>query len=761
MTDEAIRAQLAKVLASQGFAGSERLRSFLRFVVEEKLAGRADQIKEYAVGVDVYRKDASYDPRLDATVRVEASKLRARLTAYYDAEGRDDPIRIEIPKGSYVPAIRETVREAPAVAAEARTDAQEVPPPPNGAYFRRRHPAIGIGLAVVAVAAGLLLWTRQPKPVTTRLVQLTSDTGLAGYPTLSADARFVAYASDRAGRGDLDIWIQPVARREPVRLTDDPANEVDPSFSPDGSRIAFQSERDGGGIWVVSSLGGGTARLLVAGGRRPRFSPDGRWIAYYSGPRADQLPMRVCRISADGGTPEQLELGLAWSGLPIWSPDGERLLFLGGTSDQAIGEDWDWWSAPSGGGKAVRCGAADLFRRHGLAGVSQVLRTVDPNAGGLGSAIVPGCWVGNRVVVTGRAGDSANLWDIAVDATGRVTGAPRRLTTGSAREIHSWAVPEPGDSGRRSIAFTSLTLRADLWSLPIDGNRGTASGPAVQLTHDGVENIRPSVSADGRRLVFGSTRSGNLDVWVRDLTTGRDVAVTATPRTETHGYISPDGTRVAYDYEENEKWSICVSDLASTPEKAPGPGERVCEGCGRPLHWSPDGRSVLFHWGTPTRFSALELASGRRVDVIRHPTKPIYRAQYSPDGEWLAFQVYLVESNRSIVFLAPLHDGVAGGEREWIPVTDGSWQDAAHPWFSPDGNLLYFLSSRDGFVCVWLRPLDPATKRPAGAARPVHHLHQARYGNGGNFGGALTATRLFYSLAETTGNIRLLELGER
>src|SRR6185312_10213773 len=98
---EAVRAQLARVLAAAEFKRAPRLGEFLAFVVSESLAGRVGTIKEYSIGVSVYRKGPSYDPRLDATVRVEARKLRLRLDAYYRDGGRDDAICISIPKGSY------------------------------------------------------------------------------------------------------------------------------------------------------------------------------------------------------------------------------------------------------------------------------------------------------------------------------------------------------------------------------------------------------------------------------------------------------------------------------------------------------------------------------------------------------------------------------------------------------------------------------------------------------------------------------------
>jgi serine/threonine-protein kinase len=101
-----VRAQLEKILASSGFSGSERLGRFLRFIVEQKLQGQGDQVKETLVGVEVFGRKPTYDPRIDGVVRVEAVKLRARLQKYYENQGREDPILIDLPKGGYVPAFQ-------------------------------------------------------------------------------------------------------------------------------------------------------------------------------------------------------------------------------------------------------------------------------------------------------------------------------------------------------------------------------------------------------------------------------------------------------------------------------------------------------------------------------------------------------------------------------------------------------------------------------------------------------------------------------
>ena len=98
-----VRAQRDRILASKLFARSKRQSKFLDYVVDAALEGRSDQLKEFTLGIDVFEKDESFDPGVDSIVRVEASRLRSKLREYYVDEGQDDSVRIDIPKGHYVP----------------------------------------------------------------------------------------------------------------------------------------------------------------------------------------------------------------------------------------------------------------------------------------------------------------------------------------------------------------------------------------------------------------------------------------------------------------------------------------------------------------------------------------------------------------------------------------------------------------------------------------------------------------------------------
>src|SRR5450432_2765189 len=119
---ETVMAQLGRILKSPALATSPSLCRFLRFIVEETLAGRSGSIKEYSLGVNVFGRGDEFNPRLDPIVRVQARNLRGRIDKYYSGEGARDPIVIELPKGAYVPVFRVLEQPAPPVIAAAVID---------------------------------------------------------------------------------------------------------------------------------------------------------------------------------------------------------------------------------------------------------------------------------------------------------------------------------------------------------------------------------------------------------------------------------------------------------------------------------------------------------------------------------------------------------------------------------------------------------------------------------------------------------------
>lgn len=98
---QAIQEQLSRILASPQFALSDRRQRFLRYLLDETLAGHGPQLKGYTLGVEVFGKPPTFDPNIDPAVRIEAGRLRDKLREFYEGAGRDDPVHIDLPKGSY------------------------------------------------------------------------------------------------------------------------------------------------------------------------------------------------------------------------------------------------------------------------------------------------------------------------------------------------------------------------------------------------------------------------------------------------------------------------------------------------------------------------------------------------------------------------------------------------------------------------------------------------------------------------------------
>ncbi len=171
-----VRAALDRIVASTDFTASDRARRFLRYVVEETLAGRADRIKAFSVAVEVFGRDETFDPQNDPVVRIEAGRLRRALERYYLLSGKDDPVVIDIPKGGYVPTFSARDEPADPVALEGADDetpaapiapppAVDLPvatPPPVPARFRPVHAAAAALILVILAAAAWLTLSARP-----------------------------------------------------------------------------------------------------------------------------------------------------------------------------------------------------------------------------------------------------------------------------------------------------------------------------------------------------------------------------------------------------------------------------------------------------------------------------------------------------------------------------------------------------------------------------------------------------------------------
>ncbi len=201
---EQIREELDRVLASHEFRSSKRSQDFLRYVIENTLHGNAGMLKERTIGIEVFGRSTTYEPSDDATVRVKAGEVRKRLGLYYSTEGARDPIRIELPAGTYVPEFRIVPAEVvPAAVAE------------RAAPGRSRFPRSLLAALVLIVAVGAgILWLLS-RPSTAPLDEFWSPIVNNSYPTLICAAFVPVYGLDRAPGS-----TEPVRPGDFVSLTD-------------------------------------------------------------------------------------------------------------------------------------------------------------------------------------------------------------------------------------------------------------------------------------------------------------------------------------------------------------------------------------------------------------------------------------------------------------------------------------------------------------------------------------------------------------
>ncbi len=624
------------------------------------------------------------------------------------------------------------------VALEDLRDEPDVRQPgaaPVSPEARRWTRGSSLAIAALAIAVAATIWQTyrirpgvSPRP---NLTRLTSDVGWTDYPTISLDGKILAYASDRSGEGNLDIWVQHIPELTPVRLTRHAADDVDPSFSADGTRVAFQSSRGGGGIYVVPTLGG-EERLLAPRGFSPRFSPDGNWIAYVV---AEQGGGRIYVAPADGGPATPIAADFYRAQAHVWSPDGRSLLFWGQRRREGGPEDnVDWYVAAVRGGAPVPTTARAALLRDGFRAVH--------------SLPFPNAWVraSNRILFHGDVGDSSNLWQVAISDRGRISGAPERATFGTTDEAAASVTAD----GR--LVFNSRTMGTDIWTLPIDAEAGKPTGPLTRVNQDAADDYHPTLSEDGTTLVFRSRRSGRFGVILRKLGSSAETILTRMPF-DHYPAISRDGTKVAYSVAQHDKMPIFVVAAGG------GTPQQVCDNCGQVEEWSPrDDRILYVTQDDPSGIGILTVGASPNPAWLRHPGYGIYNPRLSSDGGWIAFNARSDRLSPARVFIAKAQAAAVAAEKDWIAVSS----DGDGPSWSPQSSLLYFWSDRDGSPCLWAQRLEPETKRPRGAPLSIQHFHSRGLSWKNLYLGAPTIAvardRIVFNLGQHTGNIWMTDL---
>ena len=613
---------------------------------------------------------------------------------------------------------------------------------------------VAIGLAAGAVAMYGWLMRSQPAETVNEPVyrMVTTDNGLNDYPALSRDGKFIAFASDRAGADNLDIWLQQIGGREMIQLTKDPADETDPSFSPDGTHIAYRSEREGGGIYVIQTLGGDPV-LLASAGRNPRYSPDGKWIAYWVG-RSEESAVagstRVYKIAASGGQPIPIHPEMAKAQFPVWSPSGSEILLLGmkGSSGK---EQPDYWTFQvDGGGEGRQTGVEPWLYKLQYPGrtphttwLRRDFSAFEWAGGSGGGRLITGYDMGE--------GTSANLWEFRLDTKSHMVGAPRRVTSGPGRQIRG-SLAELGAVER--LSFSDVNVNYDVWSTPADPARTTGAA-ATRLTNSVATEWAPSVSADGRRLLFIARRSASWALIFRDLEAGHERVLFTAAAMPAGAALSGDGGTVVFS---DSTFNLQMIS-AQGGQVQPLAGQR-----GTVLSLSQDGRYAGFEPVKDEDAIVFDTVQKRHLILASRPDSndPLSGTHLSPDAKWVAFYATDHATRGTRIWAAAVDLKQPAPFQNWIAITDDK-TFAQDPVWSADGHIIYFASERDGFRCFWGQRLNDSAHTPSGEPFAVAHFHSARRTLRGTVssshltGLSVGGGRLFYSIAESKGSIWLEE----
>jgi eukaryotic-like serine/threonine-protein kinase len=578
-------------------------------------------------------------------------------------------------------------------------------------FSRRQWMAAVAGVAAMAavVAWGFRL-RAAPSPMAgpaMKVVQLTALNGLEIAPTFSPDGTQVAFSWNGEREDNFDIYVKTIGSSKVLQLTTDPAADTLPAWSPDGQQIAFLRDHPGGGtvLHSVHPDGRGERKLTdfrIAGGQSARiaWSPDGRWIVG----RPDRVEDAVMKgnwalflIPLEGGTPRRItaakapDVDLA----PAFSPEGRRLAY----------------AACSGliGQRVCDVNVIDLREDYSPAGPPRRVATA-----GRQPRSVAWSRDGMSLVYDTNQRGPYELWRASLDGA----AVPERL------EI-------PGDHSRQPaiavagnrLAFERLVELTSVFAL----RRNAQPEPLlVSSTLD----YGPQFSPDGRRIAFSSRRSGDVEeIWLaaadgsdaRQLTNG-------TGRRQTMPAWSPDGRQIAF-----ESTSVSTrTDIWVVPTEGGTPRQMTSDpGAENAPMWSRDGKRIYFvsnrggpaPWGDTWQIPA---EGGAPTQITQGGSSPV--KYESADGKALIYQSPILYQSADATPLTyrtfgdtPLMAVPIGGgtPRQLVPcVKELSFAVTKNGvYFSPCG------SRRDrnqlnGFIQTWLagaeipiQMLDPSTGR--------------------------------------------------
>lgn len=587
-------------------------------------------------------------------------------------------------------------------------------------------------LAVVGAALGTALWQKKENSARiTNLVQLTPDTDESESASLSRDGREIVYSSDRADTGNLDIFLQRLPSGPPIRLTRSPARDSDPTISPDGKTVAYRSERNGGAIYLTDAQGK-RDDLLIPRGRNPVFSPDGQNLLFWTGdPDPTVASGKIYMSPVNGGIPAQIAIDFEDARTPVWNSDGNAILFAGCRTAETMPGCLEWWIASRDGKKIVNTHALERMKKEGMT-LSQ------PGTG---------AWRSDNIVLSGRRGNKANLWEEKIDRrTWQVVGGPKQMLADDVRDL------SPSVSQGGSVAYTRISGALHLWRIE-DASQPNHASP-IKLTQDTEIDRNPYVSANGRWLVFARGRNARSDLWLLDHETGTEKQLLSLNLLMESPIIDDSGKLLVYEERENDTPSISMK-LEAQPTK------QICKGCSRPTGWFDGDRAFFYRDGFPSQIRMADPQTGERRVAISENGASLSEANWSPSNEMLLFTETRGDNKR--VFAVRFPRSNSRWEGKWIPVTkEGVWAD--RPRWSGDGKTIFYITNRDGFLCVWRQAFSPDLGQTVGEPFPVLHFHNLRASIDNvfsrSFNLSVSGDTVYFNLGEQSSTIWIGALAE-
>ena len=419
-----------------------------------------------------------------------------------------------------------------------------------------------IALVVAGAVFGALLWSHRLSresgvPRLTNPVQVTSAIGLENNPTWSPEGGRIAYMSDQSG--NLDIWVSQVGGGPAVNLTEDfTGRDFGPSWSPDGSQIAFKSDRDG--CFVMSALGG-TPRRVVSlanvGWGRPAWASDGSKLACPDSDEQSRSFVDIVTLATQEF--ERLPLPGQYNPMNLrWSPDARFFVYVDAINITAETTRL-WIVSLLGESIPLSDGTTEVW---------------SPDWSHDGKSLF---YVSNR-------GGSKDLWMQVLNEDATPKGDPEAVTTGLGIQSASFLA-----DGTR-VAYSKGGRFANVWRVPILPDRAATWSDAEQLTFDQAFVEFVDLSPDARRLVVNSNRGGFLDLWTLPAEGGEMQPLTNDPAPDWMPSWSPDGKEIAFYSGRTGNRDIFV-----IPSDG-GPGRQLTTHTGGDVmpFWSPDGQRIAY-----------------------------------------------------------------------------------------------------------------------------------------------------------------------